>query len=46
MIATLLTRKSSHNNNDQYIQRRIPNYKKILFFDRDMCKLDFIDIAS
>ena len=43
MIATLLTRKSSHNNNDQYIQRCTPNYKKIPFFDRDMCKLDFID---
>ena len=43
MIATLLARKSSHNNNDQYIQRLIPNYKNILFFDRDMCKLDFID---
>ena len=43
MIATLLARKSSHNNNDQYIQRRIPNYKKIPFFDWDICKLDFID---
>ena len=43
MIATLLTRKSSHNNNDQYIQRCTPNYKKVPFFDRDMCKLDFID---
>ena len=43
MIATLLARKSSHNNNDQYIQRRTPNYKKISFFDGDMCKLDFID---
>ena len=28
MIATLLARKSSHNNNDQYIQRHTPNYKK------------------
>ena len=43
MIATLLARKSSHNNNDQYIQWRTPNYKKILFFDGDMCKLGFID---
>ena len=43
MIAILLARKSSHNNNDQYIQRRTPNYKKIPFFDGDMCKLDFID---
>ena len=43
MIATLLARKSSHNSNDQYIQRRTPNYKKIPFFDGDMCKLDFID---
>ena len=34
MIATLLARKSSHNNNDQYIQRHTPNYKKIPFFDR------------
>lgn len=42
-IATLLVRKLSHNNNDQYIHRRTPNYKKILFFDGDMCKLDFID---
>ena len=29
--------------NDQYIQRCTPNYKKISFFDGDMCKLDFID---
>ena len=36
MIATLLARKSSHNNNDQYIQRRTPNYKKIPFFDGDV----------
>ena len=43
MIATLLARKSSHCNNDQYIHRRTPNYKKIPFFDGDMCKLDFID---
>ena len=43
MIATLLARKSSHNNNDQYIQRCNPNNKKISFFDGDMCKLDFID---
>ena len=43
MIVNLLARKSSHNNNDQYIQQRTPNYKKIPFFDRDMCKLDFID---
>ena len=42
MIATLLARKSSYNNNDQYIQRRTPN-KKIALFDGDMCKLDFID---
>ena len=43
MIATLLARKSSHNNNDQYIQWRTPNYKKIPFFDGDICKLDFIN---
>ena len=43
MIATLLARKSSHNNNDQYIQQHTLNYKKIPFFDGDMCKLDFID---
>ena len=43
MIATLHAKKSSHNNNDQYIQRRTPNYKKIPFFDGDTCKLDFID---
>ena len=43
MIATFLVRKSSHNNNDQYIQRRTHNYKKISFFDGDICKLDFID---
>ena len=42
-IATLLARKSSHNDNDQYIQRRTTSYKKIPFFDGDMCKLDFID---
>ena len=42
-IATLLARKSSHNNNDQSIQRCTPNYKKIPFFDVDMCKLNFID---
>ena len=42
-IATLLARKSSHNNNDQYIQRCTPNYKKILFFDGDKCKLDIIE---
>ena len=42
-IATLLARKSSHNDNDQYIQRRTPSYQKIPFFDGDMCKLDFID---
>lgn len=42
-IATLLARKSSHNNNIQYIQRRTPNYKKISFFDGDMCRMDFID---
>ena len=42
MIATLLARKSPHNNNDQYIQRRTPNYKKISFFYGDMCKLNFI----
>ena len=43
MIATLLARKSSHNNNDQYIQWCTSYYKKIPFFDGDMCKLDFID---
>ena len=43
MIATLLARKSSHNNNDQYIQRCTLNYKKIPFFEGDMWKLDFID---
>ena len=42
-IATLVARKSYHNNNYQYIQRYTPNYKKISFFDGDMCKLDFID---
>ena len=41
-IATLLARKSSYNSNDQYIQRRTSNYKKISFFDCDMCKLDFL----
>ena len=43
MIATLLTRKSSHNNINQYIQRSAPKYKKISFFDREMRKLDFSD---
>ena len=42
-IATLLARKSSCNNNVLYIQRRTPNYKKIPFFDGDMCKMDFVD---
>ena len=42
-IATLLARKSSHNNNGQYIQRYTLNYKKIPFYYGDMCKLDFID---
>ena len=42
-IATLHARKSSHNNNDQSIQRRTPIYIKISFFDGDTCKLDFID---
>ena len=42
-IATLLAKKSSHNNNDQFIQRCTPNYKKISFFDGDMGKFDFID---
>ena len=42
-IATLLARKSSCNNNVRYIQRCTPNYKKIPFFDRDMCKIDFVD---
>ena len=42
MIATLLARKSSHNNNDQYIQQHTLNYKKIPFFDGDMCKLDLL----
>ncbi|XP_065629811.1 uncharacterized protein LOC112002211 [Quercus suber] len=42
-IATLLARKSSCNNNVRYIQRRTPSYKKIPFFDGDMCKMDFID---
>ena len=45
-IATLLARKSSQTHNDQYIQRRIPTYKKIPFFDGDMCKLDFINWHS
>ena len=40
MIATHLARKSSHNNNNQCIQRHTPNYKKIPFFDGYMCKLD------
>ena len=35
-IATLIAGKSSRNNNDQYIQQRTPNYKKIPFFDGDM----------
>ena len=39
-IATLLARNSSHNDNDRYIQRCTPNYKKIPLFDGDMCKLD------
>ena len=43
MTATLLARKSSHSNNDQYIQQRTSNNKKIPFFDGDMCKLGFID---
>ena len=43
MIATFLVRKSSHNNNDQYIHIRTHNYMKISFFDGDMCKLDLID---
>ena len=42
-IVTLLARKSSCNNNVWYIQRHIPNYKKISFFDGDMCKMDFVD---
>ena len=42
-IAALVARKSYHNKNYQYIQRYTPNYKKISFFDGDMCKLDFID---
>ena len=42
-IATLVARKSYHDKNYQYIQRYTPNYKKISFFDGDMCKLDFID---
>ena len=42
-IATLLARKSSSNNNVRYIQRRIPNNKKIPSFDGDMCKMDFVD---
>ena len=42
-IATLVARKSYHNNNYQYIQRYTPNYKKISLFDGDMCKLDFVD---
>ena len=41
-IATLLSKKSSHNNNDQSIQRHTPNYKKISFFDGHMCKLDLL----
>ena len=43
MIATLLARKSSHSNNDQYIQQRTSNNKKIPFFDGDMCMMDFVD---
>ena len=39
MIATLLARKS-YLNNDQYIQQHTPNYKKIPFFDGDMCELE------
>ena len=42
-VVTLLARKSYHYNNDQYIQRHAPNYKKIPFFDSDMCKLNFIN---
>ena len=43
MFPTLLARKSSHSNNDQYIQQCTPNYKKIPFFDGDIYKLDFIN---
>ena len=42
-IATLLARKSSCNKNVRYIQRRTPNYKKIPFFDEDICKMDFVN---
>ena len=42
-IPTLPARKSSCNNNVRYIQRCTPNYKKIPFFDGDMCKMDFVD---
>ena len=42
-IVTLLARKPDHNNNDQYIQRHTPSYKKISFFVGNMCKLDFIN---
>ena len=38
-VATPLARKSSQSNTN----RRTPKYKKIPFFDGEMCKLDFID---
>ena len=37
IITTLLSRKSSHNFNDQYIQWRTSNYTVIPFFNEDMC---------
>ena len=43
VIATLLSRKSSNNNIDQYIWRHTPKYNKIPSFDGEMRKLDFID---
>lgn len=43
VIATLLSRKSSNNNIDQYIRRHTPKYNKIPSFDGEMRKLDFID---
>ena len=33
VIATLLSRKSSNNNIDQYIRRHTPKYNKIPSFD-------------
>ena len=39
LVATPLARKSSQINTN----RCTPKYKKIPFFDGEMCKLDFID---